>query len=191
MRLWITSDWHLETWRGSFDQPAPEFDVLVCAGDVSSDVVGSIEYVAAVARDKLAIFVLGNHEYWNDHAIAVTLERSHAAAARHGVAFLECDAIDIGGVRFAGATLWTEDDVRFKPSLDFLASSRCDVAITHFEPPARALVPVGARLWIHGHHHGHGVLDFGRVRVIRNAGWPDEMLADGSPPAVPGFVAEV
>ena len=57
MRLWITSDWHLETWRGSFDQPAPEFDVLVCAGDVSSDVVGSIEYVAAVARDKLAIFV--------------------------------------------------------------------------------------------------------------------------------------
>jgi Calcineurin-like phosphoesterase len=191
MRLWITSDWHLETWRGSFDQPAPEFDVLVCAGDVSNDVAESIEYVAAVARGKLAIFVLGNHEYWNDHAIAITLERSHAAAARHGVAFLECNSIDIGGVRFAGATLWTEDDVRFKPSLDFLASSRCDVAISHFEPTPKALSLIGAHLWIHGHHHGHGVLDFGRTKVIRNAGWPDETLQDDSPPAVPGFVVEV
>ena len=38
MRLWITSDWHLETGAADFDQPAPEFDVLVVAGDVSNDV---------------------------------------------------------------------------------------------------------------------------------------------------------
>ena len=165
--------------------------MLVCAGDVSDDVEESIEYVSAVARGKLAVFVLGNHEYWNDHAIAITLERAHAAAAKHGVAFLECDAIDIGSVRFGGATLWTEDDVRFKPSLDFLASARCDVAVPHFGPSARALVQVGARLWIHGHHHGHGVLDFARTKVNRNAGWADELLQDDSPPAVPGFVVEV
>jgi len=126
MRLWVTSDWHLETWRGSFGQPVPEFDVLVGAGDVSNNVAESIEYVAAVADGWAAVFVAGNHEYWNNHAIAVTLEHAYSAATRHNVAFLECYAIDIGGVRFAGATLWTEDDVRFQPSLDFLALSGCD-----------------------------------------------------------------
>ena len=191
MKLWITSDWHLETWRGNFDQIAPEFDVLVVAGDVSNDVAELIEYVAAVARGKLAIFVLGNHEYWNDHAIAITLERAYAAATKHGVAFLECDSADIGGIRLAGATLWGEDDPRHWPSVQALAVSRCDVAITHFEPTPKALSLVGARLWIYGHHNGHGVLDFGRTKVIRNAGWPDEMLQDASPPAVPGFVVEV
>ena len=114
-----------------------------------------------------------------------------AATTKHGVAFLECDSADIGGIRLAGATLWGEDDPRHWPSVQALAVSRCDVAITHFEPTPKALSLVGARLWIHGHHNGHGVLDFGRTKVIRNAGWPDEMLQDASPPAVPGFVVEV
>ena len=190
MRLWITSDWHLEGFKGPFVPERPDFDVLVCAGDVSNDIVESIEYVAAVAAGKLAIFTAGNHEYWGDIAIAETLERGFCAAKKHGVAFLECEALDIGAVRFSGATLWTEDDVRHKPSLDFLASSRCDVAVTHFPPSPRAIVEVGARLWIHGHHHGHAVLDFGRTKVIRNAGQPTEAPED-SPPAVPGFVVEV
>lgn len=189
MKLWILSDWHMEQRFAGFNPPRPEFDVLVCAGDVSNDIVESIGMASALADDKLAVFVLGNHEYWNDHAIAITLERAHAAAAKHGVAFLECDAIDISNVRFGGATLWTEDDVRFKPSLDFLASARCDVVVTHFEPSPRVLLRVKPRLWIYGHHHGHGDHRLGEMRVVRNAvGGPSEPT-DG--PARLDFVVEI
>jgi predicted phosphodiesterase len=189
MKLWITSDWHLETFKGHFNPRRPEFDVLVCAGDVHVDIVTAIEMVAAIAGDRPAVFVAGNHEFWGDIEITVTLDRGHAAARKAGIAFLELDSVDIGGVRFAGATLWGERDPRHMASVKALAASRCDVAVTHFEPTAKALSLVGAELWIHGHHHGFEDRQIGRTRLVRNAA-PWERVPDG-PPATPDFVVEI
>jgi len=189
VKLWILSDWHMEGRFAGFAPPRPEFDVLVCAGDVSNDIVESIGMARALADDKLAVFVAGNHEYWGDMTVQATLERGYAAAKKQGVAFLECSTIDAGGVRFGGATMWTPDDPRFTASIMALSLSRCDVAITHFEPSSRALVQVGAAVWVCGHHHGHSDLQAGRTRIVRNAvGGPNEPMGE---PARLDFVVEI
>ena len=115
MKLWCISDWHMET-RLVFEPPRPDFDVLVCAGDVEEHMVRAIEIVAALAGGMPAVFVAGNHDWRGPETIEAKLDAAHYAARKHGVHFLECDTCDIGGVRFAGATLWTPDDVRFAPS---------------------------------------------------------------------------
>lgn len=190
MKLWILSDWHMEQRFGGFAPPRPEFDVLICAGDVSNDIVEAIGMVRALAAEKLAVFVAGNHEYWGDMTTQATLERGHAAAARAGVAFLECTSIDIGGaLRVGGATLWDEDDRRHWPSTQALAEMRADVVVTHFPPPPLAIPFVGPALWIYGHHHGHSDRRAENTRIVRNAaGGPNEPMGE---PARLDFVVEI
>jgi hypothetical protein len=89
-----------------FEPPRPAFDVLVVAGDVSDLITRSIRMVSALAAGKPAVFVAGNHEWRRDErSREEKLTAAHASAAKHGVHFLECDAVDIAGVRFAGAML--------------------------------------------------------------------------------------
>ncbi len=171
MKLWILSDLHDD--RGLLNITYPQaYDVFVCAGDcLTGDIEGSIEMVAAIARGKPSVFVAGNHE-WQSSTLEETLELGHAAATRTGVHFLECDSVDLGDVRFAGATLWTPDDVRFAPSVMALALAKADVIVTHFPPAFPKRTPLGgARLWICGHHHGFAdvMVPDGRRRLIRNA----------------------
>jgi hypothetical protein len=163
-------------------------DVLVCAGDVYNDIVVAMGMVRAIAGNKLAIFVAGNHEWWGDGSNM--LERGHAYAQKWGVLFLEKGSFDIGGVRFAGATLWHEGDGRHWPAVTDIAVCAPDVVVTHFEPPPAALVLVGARLWICGHHHDRADRQVGRSRVVRNAGYPGEPVPDGEP-AREDFVVEI
>jgi predicted phosphodiesterase len=62
VKLWILSDWHLET-RLAFDPPRPDFDVLVAAGDIEDSITRAIRGVAVLAGGKPSIFVAGNHEW--------------------------------------------------------------------------------------------------------------------------------
>jgi predicted MPP superfamily phosphohydrolase len=190
MRLWVLSDWHLDIFHGDFNPPRPEFDVLVVAGDVHDSIEQAIEFVRAVADDKPAIFVAGNHEFWSDRSAQTTLERGHAAAKRTGVRFLECSVTDIDGISFAGATLWTVDHPRFRSSAGYLAASGCDVAITHFEPPLAVINLVRPRLWVYGHHHGHGDRQIGGTRVVRNGGRHNYGLATDDA-ASDDFIVEI
>jgi hypothetical protein len=191
VRLWVLSDWHMEQ-RIVFDPPRPAFDVLVVAGDVSNALEEAIRMVGALAAGKPAIFVAGNHEWWGDRrSREEKLAAAHAASGKHGVHFLECNAVDIDGVRFAGATLWTPDDPRFAPSVRTLAAVRADVIVTHFEPTPAMIQHVGGELWIYGHHHGHGYRRLGDRRIIRNAlGYPNEPLYDGVP-AIADYTIEI
>ena len=191
MKLWILSDLHADHGVGYMAVAAPDFDVFVCAGDVmTGDVAGSIERVAAIARGRPAVFVMGNHEWMTSADMEEVLDEAHATARREGVHFLECDAVEIGGVGFAGATLWTPDDVRFAPSVVALARLKADVVVTHFPPsfPMRT-PPAGAKLWIFGHHHGFEDARSDRYRIVRNAvGYGNEVV-DGEP-ARPDFTVE-
>ena len=189
MRLWVISDLHMDT-HLRFEPTRPEFDVMVCAGDIYNDIVVAMGMVRAIAGNKLAIFVAGNHEWWGDLRLQTTLERGHAMARKSGVCFLECDSYDVGGVRFSGATLWTPDDPRHHASTEYLMTARADVVLTHFEPPMAAVALVGPRLWIYGHHHGHIDRQVGRSRVVCNAGYPGEAVPDGEPVGE-DFVVEI
>ncbi|MFD2054200.1 metallophosphoesterase [Mesorhizobium calcicola] len=112
MRLWVFSDLHLEF--ELFSRPLcrrdfPEAEVCVVAGDVLNGVANSVHWLAAnVAPTMPVIFVPGNHEYYNS-SVLEGLEWGRFAADQHAdVHLLSDDAVVIDGVRFLGATLWTD-----------------------------------------------------------------------------------
>jgi hypothetical protein len=53
--------------------------------------------------------VMGNHEFYGGDYDSV-MRRAREACARSNVVLLENEAVDIAGVRFLGATLWTDFD---------------------------------------------------------------------------------
>ena len=101
MKLHILSDLHLEF--APFEVPETDADVVVFAGDIGTGLQG-IEL--ANRCGKQVIYVAGNHEYYGG-ALPKLTEKMREAAGPN-VAFLENDEITIGGVRFLGATLWTD-----------------------------------------------------------------------------------
>jgi len=191
MRLWVLSDIHLER-RLEWQPMRPEFfDVLVVAGDVDDDLARAIECVALIADGKPAVYVAGNHEVTQAANDPVLASAAGVIAEEYGVSWLECTAAEIGGMRFAGATLWEPGDPRHAPSVAALAAAKADVIVSHFPPvPSFAfrVLPFGG-LWIHGHHHGHADVTAGGRRFVRNAlGYPDEPVAR---PAIPDLVIEL
>ena len=105
--LWILSDQHEEISPDVVRRfEPPEFDILVCAGDVSEgDVRGCVDGVARVADGRPAVMVLGNHDLYG-----LPVDRAALVARRIGeplgVHVVERSAVEVGGLRFAGGTLW-------------------------------------------------------------------------------------
>jgi len=102
-RILLHSDLHLES--GPFTLPRPDGDaVAVFAGDVCSGDGGPAALRAL--SDLPTVYVAGNHEFWGGDYFE-RLEQLEARAKEHGIHFLENRAVVINGVRFLGATLWT------------------------------------------------------------------------------------
>lgn len=110
MKLWIISDIHLEFGQRFSHTPPEGTDVLVCAGDVSTKgIVPSIQWLAdAYAHTLPVIFVPGNHEFYSASVEESIRDARKFAAGFANIHFLENDAVEIGGVRFLGGTLWTD-----------------------------------------------------------------------------------
>lgn len=104
MRLHVLSDLHLE--RGIPEVPAPDADVVVLAGDISTGTRG-IEWARAWAADRPVVYVAGNHEFYG-HAMPGLIADLRAAAEGSTVHVLERDELVIEGVRFLGCTLWSD-----------------------------------------------------------------------------------
>jgi hypothetical protein len=167
-----------------------DFDVLVVAGDVDSDLARAIECVALIADGKPCVYVAGNHEVAAAANDPVMASAAGVIAEEYGVTWLENTAAVIDGVKFAGATLWESEDPRHRPSVEALEAFGADVIVTHFPPvPSFAfrVLPEGG-LWIWGHDHGHRDTTVAGCRWVHNAlGYPDEVVAW---PAVPDLVIE-
>jgi len=102
LRLHILSDLHLSC--GALEVPRHDADVVILAGDVARP----REAIAwAAGLGKPVIFVAGNHEFYGG-SIAGTPEALRRAALGTAVRVLDCGEAFIGGVRFLGATLWTD-----------------------------------------------------------------------------------
>jgi predicted phosphodiesterase len=102
MRLNILSDLHLG--QGDLPLPRAAADVVILAGDIARPA----QALAWAARlDKPVLYVAGNHEFYGS-SIPATAARLKALSAGTRVCVLDDDEAIIGGVRFLGATLWTD-----------------------------------------------------------------------------------
>lgn len=111
MKIQIISDLHQEF--GSTDLFFDHADVVVLAGDINLGTKG-VEWIKSKIKDKPVIYVLGNHEYYKG-SYPKTLNKVKHAAEGSNVFVLEDKAADIEGVRFHGATLWTDFSVFGNP----------------------------------------------------------------------------
>lgn len=101
----LHSDLHLESGPFSLPSPPAESAVAVFAGDVCSGDAGPGTLRSLTALP--AVYVAGNHEFWGGDYFE-RLDAIKAAAKTQGIHFLENQSVVIAGVRFLGATLWTD-----------------------------------------------------------------------------------
>ena len=104
MKILILSDLHLEF--ANLQPPAAAVDVVILAGDIWKKNNG-IYWARSTWPDTEIIYVAGNHEFYGGDRSDV-LRQLRDAADETGVHFLDNDEIVINGVRFLGATLWTD-----------------------------------------------------------------------------------
>ena len=103
MRLHILSDLHL----GVQGMPPPDVkaDVTILAGDIQRPASAAMAWAAGLRRPVL--YVPGNHEFYG--GLIPEVRQALARSAReHGIQLLDQSTRVIGGVRFVGATLWTD-----------------------------------------------------------------------------------
>ena len=104
MRIRVLSDLHLE-FQG-WMPPAATADVVVLAGDVHVGADG-LDWAQRQFAGAPVVYVPGNHEYYGSDLSEMLTELRVAARGR-GIHLLDGDEIIIDGVRFLGATLWTD-----------------------------------------------------------------------------------
>jgi len=114
VKIFLISDIHTERahkrFDPEFDYPCLRFDypvdadVIVLAGDIGEWKNG-LEWARHRFLNKEIIYVLGNHEYYRSDL--TVLDELRSKAKELGIHLLENDSVIIGGVRFLGATLWT------------------------------------------------------------------------------------
>lgn len=109
-KILVLSDLHAEMGSEPADLPRTEsceFDVVAIPGDVTSDVVESIAW-AENAFDCPVVLVAGPREYFKRHRKGAVEAGRERASISPNVTFLEDDSAIIQGIRFVGATLWTD-----------------------------------------------------------------------------------
>jgi len=104
MKLSILSDLHLEC--SQFEAIDVGADIIVLAGDIWKGARG-IGWARETFKGKEIVYVPGNHEFYGAQRAEV-LAAMRVAARECGVHLLDNDEVVIAGVRFLGATLWTD-----------------------------------------------------------------------------------
>jgi predicted phosphodiesterase len=103
VKVQVLSDLHLEI--NPCDIPV-EGDVIVLAGDIHVGTAG-IAWAKTHFVGRPVVYVAGNHEFYR-HLFPDLVSDLRAEADGSNVSFLENDVFVAGGVRFLGATLWTD-----------------------------------------------------------------------------------
>ncbi|RMG22624.1 MAG: hypothetical protein D6732_25555 [Methanobacteriota archaeon] len=103
MKIQILSDLHIK--YDPFPLDKVERDLLILAGDIGEGKAAK-PFIEAQLEFSEIIYVLGNHEFQNNHfeqtlAYWQNLELD-------GLYVLERDTIEIGGITFLGCTLWSD-----------------------------------------------------------------------------------
>lgn len=103
MKILVLSDLHMEYVR--YKPPAHEADMVVLAGDIDGGAYG-VEW-ALKHFTVPVVYVPGNHEFYGSNLEKGYREIEAAAKGSH-VHVLNNSMFEYQGVRFLGATLWTD-----------------------------------------------------------------------------------
>ncbi len=127
MKIQYLSDLHLEFNRHINDYQIAECDadVIVLAGDIGLSTPKYFKWVLTQTRGTPTIVVLGNHEHYNGEYHATINDWRNAFKGSH-VHILENESVDIDGVMFLGATLWTDYlfcGIQGEPIMKYVAES--------------------------------------------------------------------
>jgi len=137
MRVRYMSDLHFEfhadhgrSFVASLDPSG--VDLLVLAGDIAvGDGIGpALDLFCERYPEATVVYVHGNHEFYGTTRERVVAETLEAKERHRNLRWLDCDVLEIGGVRILGAPLWFQH-----PGLhSHLRSSMNDFSqILHFE----------------------------------------------------------
>ena len=97
---YLGNDWNLGL-------PEPDaYDVVVLAGDIHSH-THAIPWAAETFSTPV-IYLPGNHEFYNSHLHGMSVQLRKCAQEYPNIHLLDNDSVEIEGVRFIGATLWTD-----------------------------------------------------------------------------------
>ncbi|KQU94915.1 hypothetical protein ASD12_24635 [Mesorhizobium sp. Root102] len=116
MKVWLLSDLHLEF--ADLRQPLtiPDADVCVVAGDLCRAPANGVFWLTKnIAPAMPCVYVAGNHEFYKGSIREGLEDGRKAAAGFPNVHFLEDESVVIDGVRFLGATLWTDFRIEGHP----------------------------------------------------------------------------
>lgn len=102
MKLQVLSDLHLSA--AALEVPATDADVIILAGDIARP-KDAIAWARAL--NKPVLYVAGNHEFYGG-SVATTVHKLKLLCRGSTIQVLDNDVVVIDGVRFLGATLWTD-----------------------------------------------------------------------------------
>jgi Icc-related predicted phosphoesterase len=134
VKIHVLSDIHQEF--GPLRIPPVDCDVVVLAGDVNLGQYPLVD-IEPLSRRYPIIFVLGNHEFYNndlDKTISYW-----ASCVWKNIIVLENEVAIIKGVRFIGATLWTDMNRGDKEAMDAARTGMNDYRIVKLG--SRTLTP--------------------------------------------------
>lgn len=127
MRLWILSDLHIEQSLWDLPVPAPEWDVLIAAGDIHDPLSEGVRWLAERAEGRPVIYVPGNHEWYayrHPFTMREEMRRGQELADSLGVHLLQEGSVVVDDVRFLGTTLWTDYDLYGTPPTSMRLAQR-------------------------------------------------------------------
>lgn len=107
MKLFVISDLHIEfgtQWGPPGDLDA---DVVVLAGDIHNG-RKAFAWINRKFPDKQVIYVAGNHEYYQHQHPGLRIQLTMEAKKYPNIHYLDDTSVELDGVLFIGATLWTD-----------------------------------------------------------------------------------
>jgi predicted phosphodiesterase len=172
MKLRVMSDIRLEF--SKFWPKSAGKDVVVLAGDVGPGNSG-VAWAAKCFPDRAVVYVPGNHEFYN-RPIGGTLAklRAFTAARAPNIHVLSDNVVVIDGVRFLGATLWTDFNLFGNPeaALAVAKDEMNDYRRIFAETPSNANEPK------YGRYRARLQPDHVLARHERSLGWLQAQLAE-------------
>jgi Icc-related predicted phosphoesterase len=137
MRAYILADLHNEF--SVFQPPSTDADIVVLAGEIDVGIKG-LQWAHEVFRDKIIIYVAGNHEFYFG-ILPTHTQTMRQRAGELGIHFLENDSLTVGDVTFLGCTLWTDFNLFGNAAVAMLAAEQdiSDYRVVQVAPGYRKL----------------------------------------------------
>lgn len=178
MKIVLYSDIHLERQDFTPGPGAQDADLVVLAGDVGQGTAG-LYWAREAFENKPIVMVLGNHEFFGGQDFDEFVDVARRKAQELGIHLLECTEVSIGGVRFLGATLWTDFELFSPDSVEFgLLKEEAQTSIKDY---ASGEIRTGALLKPLGEPSGSLTPELTIQRYWETRAWLEKALAVGDP----------